>query len=311
MLATTPTLLAVTNGVTAMARLATANALQSFSNDLAELVAAASRGVVGVHAPRSRSSGFAWRPGLAVTSEESLADEGPYELVLRGGAKVSATLAGRDPTTDVAVLRHDADLASATSVTSTPAAGSLSIAVGSFDGAPSSHLGVVSHVSGPWRAMRGGEIDARIDLDVRLGKSAKGGLALDAAGQSYGMVVFGPKQRVLVIPTATIGRVAARLAEHGNFASGYLGLGLFPVTVDGPGTPGIIVTSVDSTGPGAAAGLLQGDFLLSWNDQPIRPLQQLMRDLGPASIGAVVSLSVKRGEEVRSFALTIGERPAA
>ena len=295
-----------------MTQSTTPDTLQSFSNDMAALVASASRGIVGVHGQRSRTSGFAWRPGLVVTCEESLAEEGPYELVLPGGDRVGATLAGRDPTTDVAVLRHTAaDMPSPTFVTPPPATGSLAVAVGSFDGAPSAFLGVVSHLSGPWRAMRGGEIDARIDLDVRLGRSAEGGLALDAAGHAFGMVVFGPRHRALVIPTATIDRVAGSLAEHGRIASGYLGLGLLPVKIDGEGTAGIIVTSVDPNGPGAAAGLRQGDILVHWNDQPMRPVHQLMRSLGPASIGTVVALRVNRGDDVHMFSLKIGERPDA
>ncbi len=295
-----------------MAQTATATTLQSLSNDLAAMVASASRSIVGVHGPRSRTSGFAWRPGLVVTCEESLSEEGPYELVLSGGETVAATLAGHDPTTDVAVLRYDAgNIAASTLVTSTPATGALMIAVGSFEGTPSSYLGMVAHVSGPWRSMRGGEIDARIDLDLRLGKSAEGGLALDASGQAFGMVVFGPRQRALVIPAATINRVAQRLAQHGRIAQGYLGLGLLPVKVEGEDVTGNIVTSVDPKGPGATAGLHQGDILLRWNDQPMLPIHQLLRDLGPASIGNVVALTVKRADAIHIFSLTIGERPLA
>jgi S1-C subfamily serine protease len=290
----------------------TATTLQTFSTDLATLVATASRGVVGVYGPRSQASGFAWHAGFVVTCEEALADEGPYELVLPGGAKISATLVGRDPTTDVAVLRHEAgDLRQPAFVTSAPSAGSLTVAVGSFEGAPSAHLGVVSHVSGPWRAMRGGEIDARIDLDVRLGKSAEGALALDVSGQAFGMVVYGPRRRALVIPTATIDRVAGILAKHGRIASGYLGLGLWPAKVDGEDITGNIVVSVDPNGPGAAAGLHQGDLLVRWNDEPMRPIRQMMRELGPASVGTVVSLGIRRAGEARSVTLTIGERPDA
>lgn len=158
-----------------MTETATTSTLQSFSTDMATLVAATSPSIVGVHGQRSRTSGFAWRPGLVITSEESLAEEGPYELVLPGGNRVSATLAGRDPTTDVAVLRHDATvLTQLVFATSVPSTGSLVIAVGSYEGAPSAYLGMVSHSSGPWRAMRGGEIDARIDLDLRLGKKRRG-----------------------------------------------------------------------------------------------------------------------------------------
>lgn len=88
---------------------AASTTLQSFSTDLATLVATASGSVVGIHGPRSRARGFAWRPGLFVTCEESLAEVGPYELVLPGGTRVGAPLVGRDPTTEVAVLRHEGD----------------------------------------------------------------------------------------------------------------------------------------------------------------------------------------------------------
>ena len=56
-------------------------------------------------------------------------------------------------------------------------------------------------------------------------QSAEGGLAIDAAGQAIGMTVFGPRRRVLVIPSATIERVATRLEKHGHIPRGYLGLG--------------------------------------------------------------------------------------
>ncbi|WP_204280305.1 hypothetical protein, partial [Raoultella ornithinolytica] len=69
--------------------------------------------------------------------------------------------------------------------------------------------------SGSWQSMRGGEIDARIELDTRLRGTAEGGLVVNAAGQAFGMAVFGPRRRVLVIPSATIERVATKLESHG------------------------------------------------------------------------------------------------
>jgi S1-C subfamily serine protease len=93
--------------------------------------------------------------------------------------------------------------------------------------------------------MRGGEIDARTELDLRLRQSAEGGLAFDVAGQAIGMAVFGPRRRVLVIPSGTIERVAAMLESHGRIARGYLGLGLQPVALQGGEGSGAIVMSVD------------------------------------------------------------------
>jgi S1-C subfamily serine protease len=158
--------------------------------------------------------------------------------------------------------------------------------------------------------MRGGEIDARVELDTRLRSTAEGGLAVNATGQAFGMTVFGPRRRVLVIPAATIGRVAARLETHGRIPRGYLGLGLQSVTVEGGG-PGIMVMSVDPRGPGAAADIHQGDVLVSWDGKPVAKLHALLRSLGPDSVGKLLPIELRRGGHSHQTKLQIGERPAA
>jgi S1-C subfamily serine protease len=125
------------------------------------------------------------------------------------------------------------------------------------------------------------------------------------------MAVWGPRRRVLVIPSATIERVAPILASHGRVARGYLGLGLQAVAVDGGEGAGAMVMSVDRNGPGAAAGIHQGDVIVAWNGAPLRDLQALLRALGPDSVGQTVSLALWRGGEGREVVLTIAERPDA
>jgi S1-C subfamily serine protease len=286
-------------------------ALPSLSGALSALVSRAAPGVVCVHSHRSRASGFVWRPGLIVTASEALAEDGEIAVVLPGGESVPATLAGRDPTTDIALLRIGrADLPTATLAPGEVTAGALALVVGAQDGAPVAALGIVSLVRGAWRSLRGGEIDARIELDLSLRRSSEGGLALDASGGAFGMAVFGPRRRVLIIPSATIDRVAAKLETHGRIARGYLGLGLQPVRLDDGGA-GAMVMSVDAKGPGAAAGVRQGDVIVAWNGQPIRGVQTLLRALGPDSVGSAVRLSLKRAGEPVEVSLTIRERPDA
>jgi S1-C subfamily serine protease len=285
--------------------------LQAFSDALSDLVAHAASGVVTVHSRRSRASGIVWRPDRIVTADEALAEEGEIAVTLPGGETLPATLAGRDPTTDIALLRVDrADLQPATLVPGSVAAGALAIVVAAHDGAATAAVGVVSLAGGAWRSLRGGAIDLRIELDVALRRSGEGGLALDAAGRGIGMAVFGPRRRVLVIPSATIDRVAARLESHGRIARGYLGLGLQPVRLDNAGV-GAMVMSVDASGPGAAAGVRQGDVIVAWNEQKIRGVQTLLGALGPDSIGVAVRLSLRRAGEPAEVNLTIGERPEA
>ena len=283
--------------------------LSSFSAELQRLVAAAAPAVVAVHSHRSRASGFVWRTGFVVTADEALAEEGEISVVLAGGVAKKATLAGRDPSTDVALLRVEgADAAPARLDTGAVKPSALALVVGARDGETLAALGIVSLAGPKWRSLRGGEIDARIELALPLSRAAEGGLVVDATGHAIGMAVFGPRRRVLVIPSATIDKVAARLQTHGRVARGYLGLGLQPVRLDDGGV-GAIVMNVDRDGPGAAAGLAQGDVIAAWDGRPIESVWALRRALGPESVGSKAVLSLKRAGASAQAIITIGERP--
>jgi len=285
----------------------TAAILSSFSSAVASVVARAAPAIVSVHSHRSRASGFVWKPGLVVTADEALAEEGEVSITLSDGTMRPGSIVGRDHTTDIALLRfHADDIAPIKLSSGVPVLGSLSMVVAAERGAPTAALGVVSLVGGRWRSLRGGEIDHRIELDVRLRDSHQGGLALDSSGEAVGMAVLGPR-RVIVIPAATIERVAGKLETHGRIARGYLGLGLQPVKLDDG--VGAMVMSVDKGGPSATAGIRQGDVIVGWNDEKLSGMRSLLRALGPDSVGSVVDVAVRRAGEPMRFKLTIGERP--
>jgi S1-C subfamily serine protease len=281
----------------------------SFSTAIAGIVASAAPAVVSVHSRRSRASGFVWKAGLVVTADETLADEGEVAIHLADGTMRPATITGRDHTTDIALLKVDTSgLAPAKLTTAAPALGSLALVVAAERGLTAALLGLVSLAGGPWRSLRGGEIDSRIELDVRLPHSHQGGLALDPSSEAFGMAVLGPR-RVLVIPTATIQRVAAKLETHGRVARGYLGVGLQPVKLDDG--VGAMVMSVDRTGPSAAAGIRQGDVIVGWNEKTLSGVRSLVRALGPDSVGTTVDVAIRRGGEPVRLKVTIAERPEA
>ena len=285
------------------------SALLALSRGLVGLVGAVAPSLVSIQSARARSTGFSWRPGLIVAAENALADDGGHSIIAHDGASSAAQIVGRDPSSDVALLRIErTDLPKAPQAAEAAAAGALAVIAGAREGAASAALGVVSFVGPQWRSLRGGVIDARIELDAALARSSEGGLALDASGRALGMAVFGPRRRTLVIPTATIDRVAEVLATKGRIARGYLGLGLQPVKLDGGGT-GAMAISVDAKGPGAAAGVKQGDIIVAWNGEPIRGVHQLARALGPDSVGSSVRLALRRAGEPVETTLTIGERP--
>ncbi len=82
-----------------------ANILVSFSSAVAGLVAKATPAIVSVHSRRSRATGFVWKAGFVITADETLADEGEVQVRLPDGTARPATVAGRDHTTDIALLR--------------------------------------------------------------------------------------------------------------------------------------------------------------------------------------------------------------
>ena len=282
--------------------------LSSLSTALAATIATAAPSLVSVHSHRSRATGFVWKPGLIITADEALADEGDIIIAFADGTTRAASIAGRDHTTDIALLRFDGtDVAPMPLMAEVPPLGALAVIAAADQGTPVAALAMVSKSAGPWFSLRGGDIAARIELDTRLRPSSEGGLVLDATGHAIGMAVRGPR-RTLVIPTATIELVAGRLETHGRIARGYLGAGLQPVRLDDG--LGAMVMSIDKSGPAAAAGLRQGDIITALNKEPFRGMRGLMRELGPYSVGAVVELAALRAGEPVQVALTIGERPA-
>jgi S1-C subfamily serine protease len=287
--------------------------LEQLSTATADAVAHASRSVVALQSVppgRMRASGFAWRDGLIVSCDEAIPDEAALTVGLPDGSHAGATLVGRDPATDIALLRLTGASLPAVVFDAQPVrSGATALGVGRADGATVAAAGIVALAGPAWRSLRGGDIDARIELDLPLRRSAEGGLALDARGRAIGMTVFGPRRRVLVIPGPTIERVAGLLAAHGRVPRGYLGLALQAVKVEPTGF-GAMVMGVAADGPGAAAGLRQGDLLLAWNGEPVQGVRRLLRALGPASVGSVVRLSLQRGGAPLEAQLIVGERPA-
>jgi S1-C subfamily serine protease len=283
--------------------------LEALSASIADAAAAIAPSIVEVASARSLSSGFVWRDGLIVTADEPLSEDGKIAIEFSDGSQHPVEIVGRDPSTDLVLLKvQGASTKSAALTTELPTVGALTVVVAAADSAPLVAFGGISSVGGAWRSMRGGQIDARIDLDLRLRHRAEGGLALDAAGRPYGMAVRGPRGRTLVIPTATIERVIPLILEHGGVPRGYLGLGLSDVSLTGGGS-GAMVMAVDADGPGAAAGILQGDIVRLWNGEPVARVNRLIRTLDHSAIGATIALTVIRAGADMEISLTVAARP--
>jgi S1-C subfamily serine protease len=286
----------------------TTNPLTLFSDHLAELTERAGAGVVSVRGGgRWPTSGILWRPGIVVTAEEALERDDGIEIVAADGTKHAATLAGRDPSTDIAVLKIDnQSLPPATlGDAATLRAGNLVLAVGRHDFGPIAASGMVAVAGGAWHSRRGGTIDHFIRLDLRLAPSAEGGALVSTKGEVLGMTVTGPRRRALAIPHSTIDRVTDQLLAKGRIPRGYLGAGLRPVAQPA----GVLAMSLDPDGPAAQAGLLVGDIIVAWNSKPVTRVREVMHLLTPEAVGTAVELGLIRGGAATKLSLTIGERP--
>ena len=293
--------------------------LAQFSNALATRVEAAKNAVVAIRLAHGRHlTGMAWRSDIVVASEQSLPRKDEFELVAAGGSVLSAKIAGRDPSTNIAILRPATPMASPSITAGEARTGAVALAIGA-DGAggASARLGLVNLVGPEWHSSRGGLIDRRIVLDVGVGRREEGGPVVDAGGGCVGMSTFGPRGQVIAIPTATIERVVPQLDKDGRIARGWLGVALQAVAVpdalreSADQSSGLMVMSVVEGGPAAQAGILAGDIILSVDGTSAHRFRKIARHFGADSIGRKVDLRLIRGGAVIAVQTTIAERHAA
>jgi S1-C subfamily serine protease len=303
------------------------NTWLALSNDLAAAVERTGPVVVAVHArPRTPSSGVSWQQGVVVTANHTVKRDEEITLTTADGRTLPATLAGRDPGTDLAVLRHEAkdlpvaEIGDAASLK----VGHLVLAVGRREGNDDESfpagLGMVSLAGGPWRTWRAGEIDwfLRLDLAIFLGFS--GGPLVTAEGRVLGINTTGlARGQGLAIPASTVNRVAAQLLEKGRVSRGYLGLGMMPLHLPEalvnqlhlPAGNGMMVLSVEPDGPAGAAGALIGDVVAALDGKPVSDLDDIQAVLGGERVGQTVRALMVRGGASLELAITVGERPTA
>ncbi len=293
--------------------------LAQFSNALVARAEAGKNAVVAIRLAHERHiSGMLWHSGIVVASEQSLPHQEEFELVAQGGSVLIARVVGRDPSTNIAVLRPAEPIAAPSILAGEARTGAIALAIGADGtGAASARLGLVNLAGPEWHSSRGGLIDRRIVLDVRLARREEGGPVFDAAGSTLGMSTFGPRGQVIAIPAATIERVVPQLLKDGHIARGWLGVALQAVAVPdalretAEQSSGLMVMSVIEDGPAAQAGILPGDIILSVDGTSAVRFRKIARHFGADSIGRKAEIRLIRSGAVMAVQTTIAERRAA
>jgi len=294
--------------------------LLEFSNQLADTVERSARSVVAVNARRKMSStGVYWRSGIIVTADHTVNRDEEISVTLPDGRSVPATLAGRDSSSDLALLKlEDADLSTVKlSDSSALRIGQIVLAIArSKEGATSASMGVISTIGGAWRGWQGGQIDQFIRPSLMLYPGFSGSPLVDAEGRVVGINTAGPRHMTLSIPSATVNRVVDQLLQTGRVARGYLGLGMQAVQLPDAllrslnlTQSGVIVISIAPGAPGDQAGVLIGDIITALNGTAIADVSDVHRVLDPDRVGQLLTAQIIRGGAVVEVTITVGERP--
>ncbi len=296
-----------------------ASALIELSNGLADAVERAGSAVVAVtEGGRSGVSGVAWRDDIVVTAEHTIRGYDEVTLVLPSGSKSTARVLGRDPTTDVAVLKLAESVACAEFADSTQVkVGHMVLAIGRRGAeALSASYGIVSATGGAWRTWQGGRVDQWLRLDLNPYPGFSGGPLVDAQGRVLGINTSGPRRTVVTIPNITVDRLVDQLLKHGRIARGYLGVGVQRVALPAAVQQsfgldrdrGLLVITLLPDSPAERSGLMIGDIIISLENSAVSDAADLQAVLDPENVGKPVRVRMLRAGKPVELTLTVGER---
>jgi S1-C subfamily serine protease len=296
-----------------------AEVLQNLSNELAQTVDTAGASIVRVEARRRQSAtGVVWSAdGLIVTTHHVVERDDNIKVGLPDGRSVNATLVGRDPSTDIAVLRAEASglTPAVWAENGSVKVGHLVLAIGRPEQGLQATLGIISALGESWRTGAGGHIDQYIQTDVIMYPGFSGGPLVSAGGQIIGLNTSAMmRDSAITIPAATLKRVAGALTQHGKVRRGYLGLSAQPVRLpdaiaqSAAQPTGLLLMTVEPGSPADKGGLMLGDTVLALDNQKVGQMDDLMALLTGDRVGQNVPVRVLRGGQVHELSVTVGER---
>jgi S1-C subfamily serine protease len=265
---------------------------------------------------RTPASGVIYKPGLVLTARH-VVQEDEIRVTLADGTQVTAELLGRDPHSDLAVLKLADAKGTAAQANEDPKVGQLALALGRPGGnGVQASLGIVSAVGGPLRSHRGGLLESYLRTDAIPYPGFSGGPLVDAGGRVLGINTSGLGMGVsLTIPAKLAWKIAASIEEHGDVKRGYLGVRsqLAEVSAEAQKALGreqasaLLVLGIEKDSPAAAAGVIVGDVIVAFNDAHVTDHDDLLVQLNSGVVGKSIEMQVLRGGKPHSLNVTIGE----
>lgn len=292
--------------------------LQQLSDGLADAVAKAAPSIVLVSARRRLpASGVAWSDGVIVTADHVIENEENITVGFADGREAQARLVGRDPGSDLAVLRVEGVTTPAIERGPAARVGHFVLALGRpAPGEPMASFGVVSAVGGAWRTFRGGQVEGYLRSDTTFYPGFSGGPLINTAGQMVGLNSSRLGRGAgLTIPIAALEPIVEALLSGGRIKRGYLGIGSQVARLQqslaakvGGQENGLLIVGVEPGSPADRGGLLVGDILVALGGSPLNDTDDLHNLLGPSSVGKATPVTLLRGGERQELEVTIGER---
>jgi serine protease Do len=268
-------------------------------------------------------SGFIIDPsGYVVTNSHVVGNASKVEVTLQDESKHTAKIIGRDPKTDIAVLKIDSDkpLPFVTFGDSSGAqVGDWVMAVGN----PFGLGGTVTTgiISARGRDIHSGPFDDFLQIDAPINRGNSGGPTFNLDGQVIGIntAIYSPNGGSVgigfAVPSNVAKTVVAQLEQHGKVSRGWLGLQIQEVTpaiaasLGLQGEHGALVAVVTPNSPAAKAGLKQGDVVLSFNGAEVGRLRDLPRLVAETAPDGSAKMKVWRSGQTVELQATVGELP--
>jgi S1-C subfamily serine protease len=296
-----------------------ANSLSDFSNELTSAAEKGGASTILVDArKRYPASGIAFADDLVLTADHVVTREDDLKVSLADGKTLKATLAGRDPGSDLAVLRLAEKALTTAKTSSDIKVGQLVLALGRPNTAGiQASWGIVTAISGPARTHRGGLLDEYVTTETTPYPGFSGGPLINTEGEVLGLNTSGlTRGSALTIPVKVAWRIADELAKHGSVKRGYLGVRTQPVEIPEATRSslkrdqksGLLVLWLEEDGPAQKGGLYVGDTLIAVGGQPVSDPDDLFAALSSDTVGKPIAVEVLRGGKAETVNVTVGER---